>query len=343
MLQQLICRDGDRRRGSPKAKSALGKLDSIRSFMMTSPLSQPEQSMAKIECVLEAKDWLGESPCWHPGEQALYWTDVPSKVIKRWNPKTGERSSWRMPEMVTAIAVRRSHGLIIASRASIDFFDPRSGRATPFVAPEQDRPENRSNDGKCDREGRFWYGTMMNNFAEDMSELPITANTGGLYRIDPDGSVHVFEGSLGIANTFAWSPDERTMYFADTLDGIYAYDFDAGSGSVSNRRTFARADPKQYGHPDGSTIDTEGCLWNARWDGGSLIRWAPDGTIDQVVKMPCRRVTSCIFGGPDLDILYVTTVRYGLSDAELAEQPLAGGIFMVDADVKGLPDGQFAG
>jgi sugar lactone lactonase YvrE len=133
------------------------------------------------------------------------------------------------------------------------------------------------------------------------------------------------------------------MYFADTLDGIYAYDFDAGSGSVSNRRTFARADPKQYGHPDGSTIDTEGCLWNARWDGGSLIRWAPDGTIDQVVKMPCRRVTSCIFGGPDLDILYVTTVRYGLSDAELAEQPLAGGIFMVDADVKGLPDGQFAG
>ena len=183
----------------------------------------------------------------------------------------------------------------------------------------------------------------MNNFAEDMSELPITANTGGLHRIDPDGSVHTFERALGIANTFAWSPDDSTMYFADTLDAIYAYDFDPATGRVSNRRTFAKADTKRYGHPDGSAIDAQGFLWNARWDGGCLIRWAPDGRIDRVVKLPCRRVTSCIFGGPDLDVLYVTTVRYGLSDAELAEQPLAGGIFALDAGVMGVPDGQFAG
>jgi L-arabinonolactonase len=176
-----------------------------------------------------------------------------------------------------------------------------------------------------------------------MSELPITANTGGLYRIDPDRSVHAFEQSLGIANTFAWSPDERTMYFADTLDAIYAYDFDAASGRVGNRRTFAKADTNQHGHPDGSTIDAQGFLWNARWDGGRLIRWAPDGTIDRIVTLPCRRVTSCIFGGTDLDVLYVTSVRYGLSDADLAEQPVAGGIFAVDAGVRGIPDGQFAG
>ena len=299
--------------------------------------------MAKVECVFEAKDWLGEGPCWHPGERVLYWTDVPSKTIKRWNPATGEHRSWPMPEMVTAIAVRRSGGLIIASRASIDFFDPGTGRPSPFVAPEKDKPKNRSNDGKCDRQGRFWYGTMMNGFAEDMSEVPFTENTGGLYRIDPDGSVHVFEKAVGISNTFAWSPDERTMYFADTLDAIYAYDFDASSGEVSNRRTFAKPDSKDYGLPDGSTIDAQGFLWNARWDGGCLIRFAPDGSIDRVVKMPCRRVTSCIFGGPDLDVLYVTTVRYGLSEAELAEQPLAGGIFAVDAGVKGVPDGEFAG
>ena len=299
--------------------------------------------MSNAECVLEAKDWLGEAPCWHPREAALYWTDVPSKTLKRWYPATGEQTSWAMPEMVTAIAVRRSGGLIIASRASIDFFDPRTGRATFFVAPEKDKPRNRSNDGKCDRQGRFWYGTMMNNFDRDMSELPITANTGGLYRIDPDGAIHTFERNLGIANTFAWSPDDRKMYFADTLDAIYAYDFDSASGNISNRRTFARTDAKQYGVPDGSTIDAQGFLWNARWDGGCIIRWSPDGTIDKVVKMPCRRVTSCIFGGADLDVLYVTTVRYGLSAAELAEQPLAGGIFAIDTGVKGLPDGQFAG
>jgi sugar lactone lactonase YvrE len=173
--------------------------------------------------------------------------------------------------------------------------------------------------------------------------VPITGNTGGLYRIDPDGSVHVFERQLGIANTFAWSPDNTRMYFADTLDAIYSYDFDAASGEPSKRRTFAKADTKKYGHPDGSTIDAQGFLWNARWDGGAIIRWAPDGSIDRVVNLPCRRVTSCIFGGPSLDVLYVTTVRYGLSEAELSEQPLAGGIFAMDAGVKGVPDGQFAG
>jgi L-arabinonolactonase len=299
--------------------------------------------MAQLECVFEAKDWLGEGPCWHPGEQALYWTDVPSRIIKRWEPKTGNSMSWPSHEMVTAIAVRRSGGLIIAAHRGIDFFDPRTGDKTRFVAPERDKPQNRSNDGKCDRQGRFWYGTMMNNFAEDMSEVPITANSGGLYRIDADGSVHVFEQELGIANTFAWSGDERTMYFADTLDAIYAYDFDALSGTISNRRIFAKADTEKYGLPDGSTIDAEGFLWNARWDGGCIIRWAPDGTIDRIVEFPCRRVTSCIFGGADLDTLYVTTVRYGLSAAEISEQPLAGSIFAYDPEVKGLPDGQFAG
>ncbi|MGH6934513.1 MAG: SMP-30/gluconolactonase/LRE family protein [Dongiaceae bacterium] len=297
--------------------------------------------MARVECVFESRDWLGEGPCWHPGEQALYWTDVPAKCIHRWNPRTGMHRRWDMAEMVTAIAVRRSGGLIIACHTGIDFFDPETGAATRFAEPEKHKPANRSNDGKCDRQGRFWYGTMMNNFAADMSETPITANTGALYRIDPDGSIHQFESTLGIANTFAWSPDDRIMYFADTFEAIYAYVFDAPSGTVSHRRVFGKT--REYGYPDGSTIDSQGFLWNARWDGGCLIRWAPDGTIDRIVKLPCRRVTSCIFGGPHLDVLYVTTVRYGLSEAELAEQPLAGGIFAVDAGVKGLPDGQFAG
>ncbi|MEX0696660.1 MAG: SMP-30/gluconolactonase/LRE family protein [Dongiaceae bacterium] len=297
--------------------------------------------MVAVECVLDCKCWLGEGPTWHPAEGALYWTDVPAKRIHRWRPATGETESWSMPEMVTTLAVRARGGLIVASASGIDFFDPPSGRLERFVAPEADRPGNRSNDGKCDRQGRFWYGTMMNNFAADGSEVPITANTGALYRVDPDGAAHRMEDGLGIANTFAWSPDDRTMYFGDTFDAIYAYDFDARTGAVANRRTFAKT--AGYGVPDGSTIDAEGFLWNARWDGGCLIRWAPDGSIDRIVELPCRRVTSAIFAGPDLDVLYVTTARYGLDAAELAEQPLAGGIFAVDAGVRGLPDGQFAG
>jgi len=297
--------------------------------------------MAAVECVLDCKCWLGEGPTWHAEEGALYWTDVPAKRVHRWRPATGETESWSMPEMVTTLAVRARGGLIVASASGIDFFDPPSGRLERFVAPEADRPGNRSNDGKCDRQGRFWYGTMMNNFAADGSEVPITANTGALYRIDPGGAVHRMDGGLGIANTFAWSPDDRTMYFGDTFDAIYAYDFDSRTGAIANRRTFAKT--ADYGVPDGSTIDAEGFLWNARWDGGCLIRWAPDGSIDRVVELPCRRVTSAIFGGPDLDVLYVTTVRYGLDAAELAAQPLAGGIFAVDAGVRGLPDGRFAG
>lgn len=297
--------------------------------------------MTKVECVFEAKCSLGEGPCWSPREGALYWTDVPARRLHRWAPASGEHRIWPMPEMVTSIALRAKGGLVLASHTGIDFFDPASGRLERFVAPEAGKPKNRSNDGKCDRQGRFWYGTMMNNIAEDGSELPITERSGGLYRIDPDGTVTQFEQGLGIANTFAWSPDDRTMYFGDTMEAIYAYDFDPATGNVANRRVFARTG--QRGYADGSTIDAQGFLWNARWDGGCLIRWAPDGSIDRIVEMPCRRVTSAVFGGPDLETLYVTTVRYGLSEAELAEQPLAGGIFAVDAGVRGLPDGAFAG
>lgn len=297
--------------------------------------------MTKVDCVLDCKCSLGEAPAWSAREEALYWTDVPARRIHRWRPSTGRHDSWDMKEMVTAIALRRSGGLIVASQSGIDFFDPATGALQRFAAPEAARPRNRSNDGKCDRQGRFWYGTMQNNIAEDGSEIPITEESGALYRIDPDGAFRRMDGPFGICNTFAWSPDDRTLYFADTPVGIYAYDFDPTEGAISNRRMFAKTDG--HGYPDGSTIDREGFLWNARWDGGCVIRWAPDGRIDRIVQLPCDRVTSCCFGGASLDVLYVTTVRYGLSEAQLAGQAQAGGIFAIDAGVRGLPDGLFAG
>ena len=290
--------------------------------------------MARPECVSKQRI-TGEGPCGIIRASGLLLTDV----------FHSDRRIQERARRVGSLMVRPSpcaQGRAIIAPIPASFFDPRPAR-TRFCAPEKDKPKNRSNDGKCDRQGRFWYGTMMNNIAADTSELPITDHSGGLYRIDPDGSVQAFEQGLGVANTFAWSPDDKTMYFADTLDAIYAYDFDAAPGRVANRRTFGKLDTTQYGHPDGSTIDAEGFLWNARWDGGCLVRWAPDGKVDRVVQMPCRRVTSCIFGGPDLNTLYITTVRYGLSAGDLAEQPLRGGIFALDAGVKGIPDGQFAG
>ena len=293
------------------------------------------------ECVFDCKHWLGETPVWSATEGCLYWSDVPAYAVHRWNPASGEHRSWKMPEFVTAIATTNQGGLIIATTTGIDIWDTETDRRTRLAEPEANLPANRSNDGKCDRQGRFWLGTMYNNLKPDGTGMEIDEHSGNLYRIEADGSVDHVDGPFGIGNTLAWSPDDKTMYFADSLAGVYAYDFDAASGSVDNRRMFARTDDPSDGVPDGSAIDSDGFLWNCRWGGGGLIRWAPDGTIDRKVALPCAQVTSAAFGGPDLAILYVTSARHGLSDAALAEQPLAGGIFAIDAGVRGLPETPF--
>lgn len=300
---------------------------------------------AKPECVVEAGCWLAEGPCWHGAEQSLYWTDVPARRLYRWSPGQGLHH-WDVPNMITALAPRTRGGLIVAEVHGLSFFDTGSGKLTPFVAPEANKPLNRSNDGGCDRQGRFWYGTMYNNLADDGSAIDIQGSTGSLYRVDPDGSWQTMVGDVGISNTFAWRADDRLFYFADTLTGIYAFDFDPAAGTIANRRPFAMQDRPELaklGHPDGSTIDADGFLWNCRWDGRCVIRFAPDGSIDRIVELPCSRVTSAVFGGPDLDTLYITTVTYGLDDAQRAEQPLAGHIFAYDPGVRGLPQGVFAG
>ena len=299
--------------------------------------------MGEAECVVDCKAWLGEGPVWSPREGCLYWTDVPSYTVHRFNPSTGDRASWKMPEMVASMAIREKGGLILATTGGIDAWDPEEDRHVRLVEPEASLPANRSNDGKCDRRGRFWLGTMQNNLHPDGSDKGLTASTGNLYRIDADLSVHRMDSGMGISNTFAWSPDDRVMYFADTLVGMYAYDFDAETGAIENRRLFAKTDDETLGAGDGSTIDEEGFIWNARWGGGCLIRWAPDGSIDRTVKIPSRLVTSATFGGDDLDVLYVTTARYGVSERDLEEQPQAGGIFALEPGVKGIPEVPFAG
>jgi len=297
----------------------------------------------KAECVLDCGNWLGEGPVWVAAERRLYWTDVTSRKVHRWDPATGAHDVIATPDMVTAMAPRRSGGLIAATDKGVELWDPATGERSSFVKPEADLPGNRSNDGKCDRHGRFWLGTMGNNLNADGTAKDLPGTTGSLYRIDGDGTATKMDGPFAISNTFAWSPDDRTMYFADTLQGIYCYNFDVEAGAIANRRIFATTDDPALGVPDGSTIDAEGYLWNCRWGGGGVIRWAPDGTVDRKIDLPSSLVTSAAFGGDDLDTLYVTTARFGLSDAELAEQPLAGGIFAIDAGVRGVPEVPFAG
>ncbi len=296
----------------------------------------------KPVCVLDAKCWLGEGPTWSAAEGCLIWTDVPAYRVHRWFPASGRHDVFATPEMVISLALRASGGLIAATTSGVELWDPDTGLRLRLAAPEADLAGNRSNDGKCDRRGRFWLGTMGNNLNPDGTGKDLPGRTGHLYRIDADGTATRMDGPFGICNTLAWSPDDRTMYFGDSLAGIYAYDFDLDRGRISGRRPFAMTDDPALGVPDGSTIDAEGYLWNCRWGGGCVLRWAPDGTLDRRIDLPCAEVTSAAFGGPDLDVLYVTTARHGLDAAALAEQPQAGGLFAIDAGVRGIPEVPFA-
>ncbi len=297
----------------------------------------------RVQCVLDCRDQLGEGIFWCPAEQALYWVDVPlPSVLHRFDPVSQRHDVWPMPEMITALAKRRDGSLLIVSHHGVNFFDPRSGEFTRVAAPEKDQPLNRSNDGAPDARGRFWYGTMSNNLAPDGSEIPILDATGKLYRIESDLRIVAMDGPVGIPNSTCFSPDNRTLYFADTRQGtIFAFDFDLEGGVIGRKRVFS--DLQGYGYPDGSTVDAEGGVWNARWGAGCVMRFTPDGKVHRVVEIPAPNATCCAFGGAALDTLYVTTSRLNLSPAQLHSYPNAGGVFAFRPGMSGLPRPCFAG
>lgn len=290
--------------------------------------------MADIRCVADAANRLGEVPVWDDRAQALYWVDIEGRLLQRLDHATGAVARWTMPERIAAVAVREAGGLVVALASGFALFDPASGRIERLAAPEAHLPGNRFNDGKCDRHGRFWAGTM---------DDQLQAKTGALYRLDPDGACHQLETGIAISNSLAWSPDDRTFYFADSLDRtIYAYDFDIEAGTIANRRIFCTTHD-QPGVPDGSTVDAAGYVWNAQWDGWRLVRYAPDGQVDRVLDLPVQKPTSCAFGGPDLATLYITSAVWDLTDEQRRSQPQAGGLFAVEVGVKGLPEPRFRG
>ncbi len=285
----------------------------------------------QVECVVQGADVLGECPLWCEREQVLWWVDSRGPALKRWDPSRGAVRSLALPSTVGSVAFREKGGMLAALQSGIHFLDASSGALEVAAQPELSLPENRFNDGRCDRAGRFWAGTM-----SDARREP----SGSLYRLSADRACARMRGDVVVPNSITWSPDNRTMYFADThRTTIWAYDFDLASGDMSNERVFATGG----GRPDGSCVDAEGGLWNAEYGGWRLVRYTPDGRIDRVVEMPVANPTCCCFGGKDLDTLFVTSATQRLTPEDLAKQPLAGSVFALRPGVRGLPEARFAG
>jgi sugar lactone lactonase YvrE len=271
---------------------------------------------------------LAEGPVYSAADHALIWVDIPSHLIHRLDLKTSDKTQMNVGQMVGAVVERASGGLAIALKEGFAMTDRWGGTPKLIAAPEKDKPDNRMNDGKCDRAGRFWAGTM---------GLKEGHGVGALYRLDPDHSVHTMETGISISNGLAWSLDDKQMYYIDTpLGRVDVFDYDAPSGAIQNRRTLFQI-PKENGGPDGMTIDEEGCLWVAHWGGSAVRRYTTKGVVDQTIELPASKVTSCCFGGSDLRDLYITTASIGLTPEQQREQPHAGGIFVTRTNVKGTP------
>lgn len=286
----------------------------------------------QVEVAARGADLLGECPLWDERGRLLWWVDSRWPAVKQLDPASGAVMMLVLPEVVGSIAFREQGGFLAATRSGIHFLDAASGALEARATPEAALPENRFNDGRCDRAGRFWAGTM-----SDVKRDPV----GSLYRFDADMACTRLRNAVVIPNSLAFSPDGRRMYFADTMrHTLWAYDYDPASGAATNERVFADAGA---GRPDGSCVDAEGCLWNAEYGGWRLVRYTPAGKVDRVVEVPVANPTCCCFGGEDLGTLYVTTARQRLSPEDLAKQPLAGSLLALRPGVQGLPEGRFAG
>lgn len=287
----------------------------------------------KVALAFASNDILGEGPVWSAREQALYWIDIKQPCLQRWHPESSAHTVWTLPAEIGSFSLRERGGAILALQNGLSFFDFATGDVAHIADPEVHLPGNRFNDGKCDRAGRFWAGTM-DNEEKDFSK-------GALYRTGADLQPIHIRGDVGISNGLGWSPDNKTMYYADSPTGcIYAYDFDFATGTPANERVFVTVDK---GVPDGLTVDSEGFVWNCQWDAWRVVRYAPDGSVAFILDMPVQRPTSCMFGGPDLDTLYITSASINLTEAERTGQPDAGCVFQVKTTTTGMPEPLFAG
>jgi len=291
-------------------------------------LQPPTQSPQPI---LDARARLGEGPIWDATTQTLFWVDVYNHRVHQFDPATGQNRYFDTGEVVSAIAPASPGQLIMALRESVARLDLQTGDVTPLVTLAlSSRIDTRCNDGKCDPQGRFWIGTC--------SDTPGQA---ALYRYDPDGSVTLMETDLTISNGLGWSPNGKTFYLTDSFQHkIFAYDFDGAGGSIGNRRVLVDLSHESV-EPDGLTVDTQGNLWVALWDGWAIACFDPAGQELFRIKMPVPRPTSVTFGGSELTELYITSASVGLSQKEVQEAYTAGDLFHFDTESQGTPTYRF--
>src|SRR4051812_40058489 len=293
--------------------------------------------MVEIACVLDAGASLGEGTLWDPEAKVLWWIDIWESLIHRFDPAIGSDQTWKAPEYLGCLGLRERGGLVLSMASGFHFFDPNTGVFTPIVDPESHLSETRFNDGKTDRQGRFWSGTVFEVDGREPERI------GALYRLDPDLTAHRMVEGIGSSNGLAFSPDSRTMYFADSYGGaVWAFDFDPATGDLENRRVFI--DTTGTGSfADGATVDAEGCYWVTLPFVGKVCRYDPSGNLMTTIVMPTDLPTCCEFGGPELDVLYVTTGILRRPAVHFANQQNPGGLFAVDAGVKGLTLPPFKG
>ena len=289
----------------------------------------------RIDILLDVKTTLGEGPLWDAEQQRLYWIDSFDGRVFRATADGRELRAWDVPQKIGSMALRKDgQGAVVSLQRGFHLLDFQTGDVDLIHDPEPDRPDNRLNDGKVDKRGRFVAGSM-----DTMEQGP----NGALYSLSTDFEVTRLDQGIICSNGPCWSPDGSTFYFNDTWSGeIWAYDYDLDTGGVSNRRCFAKVDTAGGGAADGSTVDAEGCLWNALVYDGKLTRYRPDGTVDRVIDMPVKKVTSVMFGGPDLDVLYVTSMAKPPLPRFPGDGVMRGSLFAIHGlGIRGIAEPRF--
>lgn len=280
----------------------------------------------QAELVVDEKAMLGEGPHWDG--HVLYWVDIINKKLHRYDPEQDINETFQLDQYIGAVIPAENGQLVVGLQNGIHLFDLQTQGLTLINDPERVLPQNRFNDGKCDPSGRLYIGTM---------DVHAAKGKGSLYRLDLKGHLKKIISPVTISNGLAWSPDEKYMYYIDTPTGeVSTFHYDKQTGDVTFKETAVRI-PKDTGAPDGMTIDQEGMIWVAHYGGSRVTRWNPhNGKQLDEVHVPAPNVTSCTFGGKDLDELYITTARQGLSEENLANAPHSGGLFKVKTKEKGF-------
>ncbi len=290
----------------------------------------------EVQLVHRADNLIGECPVWHARERALYWVDTRRPALQRLNAD-GSVDVWPLPNIIGSFAIRQRGGLIAAMQIGFCELDLDPFALRLIVDPEADQPNVRLNDGKCDRRGRFWCGSLDPDAAAGRPG-------GSLYRLDPDFRCTKMDSGFKVSNGMAFSPDDHTLIFGDsTGDVMYRYDLDLVAGVIENRRPYLQTAGLPW-YVDGATFDAEGYYWCALIQHGAVGRFDPEGRLDKMVMLPVKHPTMCNWGGDDLDVLYVTSGHVFLSPDERAAQPLAGSLFAIRGlGVQGVPEPLFAG